>query len=462
MEKSPSYFGQSFLILLLSAVIFLGLKRLLPDKIFAEVTPSQNVVVDSMLIDAFSTQDAPGAVTANADSLSLPPEKGAVFPIEDFEHYRGMEYLVPFFEKLQALESGRETNVRIAYFGDSMTDGDMIVSDFRNRYQQQYGGQGVGFVPMTSASAASRSTLTHEFSKNWTEVSYLNRKYPPSPFGVSGHVFFASDSASSAWVRFKPPLRKSPDLFRPTLFYGKSNNPNGRMFLLSGRDTAKFALSGQELVNKIALPTTRKLHAHFANSAGVPLYGFNFDDGRGVHVDNFSQRGNSGIPLVNLKPQVMNAFQREFGYDLIVLHYGTNVLNYGTKAYSWYERSMKKAVDNLRECFPGAAILVISTSDKASKYDTEMRTDSAVVPLTRAQKRYAMQSKAAYVDLFTLMGGSGAMVRWVEETPAMANKDYTHFNFRGSRKVADLIYGQLDEGYATYKKRTAKAKKTAP
>lgn len=462
MEKSPSYFRQSFLILLLSAVFFLGLKQILPEKIFAEVKPSQNVVVDSMLIDAFSSGEAASSVSADADSLSIPLTKDAIFSAEDFEHYRGMEHLLPFFEKLQALESGQEAKVRIAYFGDSMTDGDMIVSDFRNRYQQQYGGQGVGFVPMTSASAGSRSTLTHEFSKNWTEVSYLNRKYPPRPFGVSGHVFFADDSTSSAWVRFKPPVRKSPDLFRPTLFYGKSNNPQARMFLLSGRDTTKFPLSGRELLNKIELPTTRRLHAHFQHSAGVPLYGFNFDDGRGVHVDNFSQRGNSGIPLVNLKPEVMNAFHREFGYDLIVLHYGTNVLNYGTKAYSWYERSMQKAVANLRDCFPGAAILVISASDKASKYDTEMRTDSAVLPLTRAQKRYAMQSKAGYVDLFSLMGGSGAMVRWVEETPAMANKDYTHFNFRGSRKIADLIYTQLDEGYATYKKRRFKSQKATP
>ncbi len=461
MEKSPSYFGQSFLILLLSAVIFLGLKRILPDKIFPEVTPSQNVVVDSMLIDAFSS-DEPVNATVAADSVWAPMMHGHIFPPEDFDDYRGLEHLVPFFEKLHALESGTETNVRIAYFGDSMTDGDMIVSDFRNRYQQKYGGQGVGFVPMTSASASSRSTLSHEFSKNWTEVSYLNRKYPPSPFGVSGHVFFADDSTSSSWVRFKPPVRKSPDLFRPTLFYGKSNNPLAHMFLLSGRDTTKFLLSGRSLLNKIELPTTRRLTAHFQHSAGVPLYGFNFGDGRGVHVDNFSQRGSSGIPLVNLKPEVMNAFQREFGYDLIVLHYGTNVLNYGTKAYSWYERSMKKAITNLRECFPGAAILVISTSDKASKYDTEMQTDSAVVPLTRAQKRYAMQSETAYLDLFSLMGGSGTMVRWVEETPAMANKDYTHFNFRGSKKIADLIFTELDQGYATFKKRRFKSQKSAP
>lgn len=461
MEKSPSYFAQSFLILVLSAVFFLGLKHILPDKIFSETTPLRSVVVDSMLINAFQTGDVSVSVTDSL-SLILPEVPHGLFPEEAFEQYRGMQHLVPFFEKLRALESGREANVRIAYFGDSMTDGDMIVSDFRNRFQQRYGGQGVGFVPMTSVSAASRSSLTHEFSKTWTEISYLNRKYPPSPFGVSGHVFFAQDSTSAVWVSFKPPLKKSADLFNPTLFYGKPSQGNGHLFVVSGRDTTRFSLSGQGLVNKIVLPTTRKLKAHFEQASGVPLYGFNFDDGRGVHVDNFSQRGNSGIPLVNLSPAVMNAFQDEFGYDLIVLQYGTNVLSYGTKAYHWYERSMQKAVTNLRECFPNAAILVVSTADKASKYETQMRTDSAVIPLTKAQKRYAMQTQSAFVDLFTLMGGEGTMVKWVEETPAMANKDYTHFNFRGSKKIADLIYAHLDQGFAEYKTHLAKKKNTQP
>src|SRR5690606_15161954 len=122
----------------------------------------------------------------------------------------------------------------------------------------------------------------------------------------------------------------------------------------------------------------------------VPFYGFNFDNGKGVHVDNFSNRGNSGLPISLFNTRVMKAFNEKLGYDLIVLHYGTNVLNYGSYNYTWYEKRMGIVVNHLRECFPGVDILVISTADKATKYDMEMKTDSAVVPLTLAQKRYAI------------------------------------------------------------------------
>ena len=47
-------------------------------------------------------------------------------------------------------------------------------------------------------------------------------------------------------------------------------------------------------------------------------------------------------------------------------------------------------VAHLKECFPGVAILIVSTADKSTKYDLEMKTDSAVVPLNTAQKRYIL------------------------------------------------------------------------
>ena len=54
------------------------------------------------------------------------------------------------------------------------------------------------------------------------------------------------------------------------------------------------------------------------------------------------------------------------------------------------------------------------------------------------------------------MGGNGSMKQWVEAVPSKANKDYTHFNYTGSKEVAQLIYNQINEGYLQYK---AKKKK---
>ena len=167
------------------------------------------------------------------------------------------------------------------------------------------------------------------------------------------------------------------------------------------------------------------------------------------------------MPLGSLNVDLMNAFQQKLGYDLIILQFGTNVLNYGSLNYSWYERKMTSVVNHAKECFPGAAILIITTADKATKYDMQMKSDSAVSPLVMAQKRYAVKSEAGLVNLYTLMGGDGSMVKWVENVPARANKDYTHFNHRGAKEIAQLIYKQIDTGYQEYKKLRVLAKKKA-
>jgi hypothetical protein len=83
------------------------------------------------------------------------------------------------------------------------------------------------------------------------------------------------------------------------------------------------------------------------------------------------------------------------------------------------------------------------------------------VPLTVAQKRYALKTESGFVNLYTLMGGDGSMVKWVEEDPAKANKDYTHFNHRGAKKIAGLLYEQLNQGYEKYKALRMKRKPTA-
>lgn len=467
--ENKSYFFQSFLILLLSAVFFVVGKKYLPKKIFSDKAgTTKNVLIDSMLIDAFEAGDTIQA--GIGDTLGNQPivyyeTNGVKFPEESFAEYKGNQYLIPFYEKLYQLETNKKGNIRIAYFGDSMTDGDMIVQDFRAYFQEKFGGIGVGFVAITSESAASRSSIVHQYSGNWKTQSYLNVKYPLRSFGVNGHVFFANDTAHPTWVKYKASNKRFlTTLDNPTLFYGSAKNQKAKIQYIVGKDTIYKKLLPNNTLNTLTLKqgTLQTLKTDFIKADSIPIYGFNFDDGKGVHVDNFSQRGNSGIPISNFNATLMKAFQEKLNYDLIVLHYGTNVLNYGTKSYSWYEKSMTRTVNRLKECFPGVSILVISTADKATKYDLEMKTDSAVVPLTNSQKRYAINTQSGFVNLYTLMGGDGSITKWTEEDPPMANKDYTHFNFRGAKKVAKMLYDQLNNGYEQYKVLRQNKKESLP
>lgn len=445
---------------------------MLPKQLFSNIeTGTKNVLIDSMLIDAvnadkqavgkgISKESLDLATTAFEDTLSQTQlssgvsGRGFVFMEDSYDSYNGTQYLTAFYEKLYQLETNHKGKVRIAYYGDSMTDGDFIVQDFRANYQNKFGGKGVGFVSITSESASARTSVVHQFSENWKMQSYLNVKNPIRPFAVNGHVFFANDTISATWVKYQAGKSKNTaQLNTPTLFYGSASNKNGSVSYQVKSDTVTKKLRPNAILNTLQLAPNnlQAVKIDFNRARSIPIYGLNFDNGKGVHVDNFSQRGNSGIPISKFNVPLLNAFQQKLSYDLILLHYGTNVLKYGTLDFSWYDKSMTRTVARLQKCFPGAAILVISTADKATKYESTVKTDSAVVPLTRAQKSYAVKTKSAYIDLYKLMGGNGSMARWVAQDPPLANKDYTHFNFRGSKKIGGMLFYELDKGYEKYK-----------
>ena len=460
--NTKSYFFQSFAIVALAFIAFIGFKQVLPNKIFSDTkVDSKNILIDRLLLESVAKDSlSQNGDSINEDEQNLDNEEiifdaseGIEFPSETFDDYKGYQYLISFYEKLYQLEKNPQSKVRIAYYGDSMTDGDLIVQDIRMNYQERFGGSGVGFVSIISESSASRGSVKTLFSKNWKTQSYLNVKRPISPFGVNGHVFFANDKANTTWVQYEAGRNKfSTTLDNPTLFYGKSSKKGNVSFII-GKDTLRKNLVPNNLVNtlKVTSGSIKAFKANFTQSDSIPIYGFNFDNGSGVHVDNFSQRGNSGLPISMFNTSVMQAFNNNLKYDLIVLHYGTNVLNYGTKNYSWYQKGMKKTVNKIRESFPGVSILIVSTADKSTKYDLEMKTDSAVVPLMKAQKRYALETESGFVNLYTLMGGDGSMVKWTDESPVRANKDYTHFNQRGAKAIGNLLYNQLNKGYEQYK-----------
>lgn len=455
--------------MLLSCIFFVGFKYFLPKRIFPDTTVIDNfITVDSLMLEALTGKNIDTVLKQNT---TISPERPASkppkddFPIDQI-HITHKEQLNDFYEKLHQLELTQQGQIRIGYFGDSMTDGDYIVQDLRKLLQENFGGQGVGFVSITSESATSRGSIKHSYSNNWKSQSFVNVKKPIKPFGVSGQVFFVKNNGKPNWVEYKASHQQSiSQIYNPTLFYGYSENKDAYVEITYNGDTTKVRkeLQPDKILNTLNLSdrNIKSMRLTFVNADSIAFYGINSSSKQGVLIDNFSSRGNSGLPLSMFNASLMQNFDKALGnYDLIVLHFGANVLNYGSLNYSWYEKGMTKVVDQIKKCFPSASILIVSTADKSTKYQMEMKTDSAVLPLTLAQAKYAAENSCGFINLYELMGGRNSMVEWVQADPSLATKDYTHFNAKGSKKIAELLYNKIINDYNNYKTQTYKTTDT--
>jgi hypothetical protein len=362
--------------------------------------------------------------------------------------------LIRFFMALEELKKkGGQT--RIAYFGDSMIEGDLITQDLRKCLQDKFGGSGVGFLPITSIVAGFRTTVRHTFSTNWTDHNLLENDSHGHGPGISGHTFIPTFSASAdsnatggSWVKYtavnQPRLSTFPTV---RMFYGAASGTN-----YVNINSRSIRLDGTQTVNqlKVANSAVQSINASFSCSEPIDIYGFSMDSDSGVIVDNFNFRGNSGLPLTKMPLNVLRGLDNYLGYDLVIVHYGVNVVNHKLKDYNWYEKGMVAVVNHLKTAFPGASVLVISTGDKGYRQNGKITTDPAVPLVVEAEKNVAAKTNSAFWNLYEAMGGYESMGKWVDGDTAYANKDYTHFNFRGARRVGKLLYDKLISEYDRY------------
>ncbi|GJM32498.1 MAG: hypothetical protein DHS20C18_14990 [Saprospiraceae bacterium] len=483
MEENQ--FGKAF-ILLLSCVLILLLYPILHSNI-------------PFLQEHFRTYSATSWLpqsTAPVDTLieqSVGDTLVLIDTVPEVPKYKGHQYLADFYALLQS----NSEQIRIAHFGDSSIEGDLITQTVRDSLQKRFGGNGVGFAPISSPIYGFRRTLNLRFSEGWYECvlgeknlqelprGYLGNYFtdwdPPieTPDSLEAEITTPKDSTvldttvtlpidtieeqeTANWVRYTASRRfaKTNIFSTSRLFYGApvadslGHTQKSGSVQVALKDEAKsIALNQGGAINVAQLSTSpcRRIQLNFNIPDRQPIYGVSLESQRGVIVDNLPTRGNSGGWLMYLNESILNEFQEQLDVDLIMLQFGLNVLNAKMEDYSWYKKEMKLVIQHIRRGFPGASILVIGPSDRGIKIDGRMQTDPSVPRITDIQRQAAEESEAAFFSIYENMGGSGTMAKWVdEEIPPLANSDYTHFNFAGSEKVGKLFLEFLLSGYEDY------------
>ena len=339
-----------------------------------------------------------------------------------------------FMEKLRELKLGKKRKVRIAFIGDSMIEGDMISQTIRKLMQKEFGGNGVGFVPIMSNVAGLRTTVTHKFSPNWLQEDFRSKKIK-NPLFISGHSFYAN---GKSWFDMEDhTLIDKNQRLNKYLLTGK-----GEITDLSVNDIKSVKLNAVSLFNNLLIDSTKsnRLKVSF-NKNNLPVYGVSFESDYGVIIDNYSFRGASGLEFGKINADYLKAIQQAHPYDLIILQYGVNLLNTSNADnFVWYYNPMKRSVELIKNCFTGADILMISSADKAFRYQREYATAKGMFGLISMQQKIAYETGVAFYNLYESMGGEGSIVRWVQSTPPLAYKDYTHPNSLGDEIISQSLF----------------------
>lgn len=344
-----------------------------------------------------------------------------------------------FFEALDRRDTlGRP--VRVAFLGDSFIEGDILVADFRSALQKAFGGRGVGFLPVTSVAAQYRPTIEQKAEgwKTWSMMTDHTQAYT-----LPG-LTFEPEEGEAPTLSLKTTARY-PELTETSTFQLLYERNEATALRWTANASADTLVAWLPPTDSLALwearGAFRELHCRFAPQLGFRLLGVALEDDRGVVVDNYSLRGNSGMILNRLDSARCRQLAAVRPYDLIVLQYGLNVASDSVLHYGWYGKKMEVAIRHLRACFPEADVLLLGVSDRSRQADGHFETMPAVLSLLHTQRQTARRLGIPFWNLFGAMGGENSMVEYVGKN--WASKDYTHLGFRGGRELADALFNAL-------------------
>ncbi len=402
----------------------------------------------NILSDVFNDQKNKKPLPLASDSIHLTVDVSSEKIYQPFsipnrltEYYKDTSSVVlkNFITKLADLKQGRRKKIRIAFLGDSMIEEDFVTLTLRKLLQQEFGGYGIGYLPMSSKLSCERATANIYASNTWNEFNF--RSNPNNnPLYIFGRCFKANGNAfTQIEDKTVPP-----------------NLPLHKCFLVGKNDAEKIVMvngikhpfAAKEKFNCLVLDSGIGNKVRFEMNDIDNIFGVSLESPTGITVDNFSFRGISGYEFCKMDSAFLSNISKQHPYDLIIMQYGVNIFEKpNDNNFNWYFKPMKKAISRIKSSFPDANILIVSTADRAFRYGDDYETATGMPNLISFQEKLAFETNVGFYNTFSSMGGEGSMVRWVESDPPLAYKDYMHPNDRGSEIIGKSIYDAITYEY---------------
>ena len=358
-----------------------------------------------------------------------------------FDDYStGHNALTHFYNALSA-----NRQVRIAYFGDSFIEGDLLTCSLRRLFQEKYGGNGVGYLPINCLTAGFRTTAVTSAGE-WDEHCLTDNIFDRKKQGISGYYFFPQAGSNASFSSRNISVNKT-DTCSEAAFYFITDGDLKFTTIVNKQTKEQHSITGSSDIQKVSVfGRIGQIRINIDNPGkNTRFFGVTMDDeNKGVVVDNYSLRGVSGETLRSIPEKTLQDFDKLRSYDLIVLQYGLNVATKNGYNYDYYKKAMTGVVNYLRNNLPSTDFLLVSVGDRAAKIDGEMKTMPGVKNLLVTQQEIASECGIAFWNLIDVMELDGGIVEYVKSKPSKANLDYTHINFRGGELIAKHLFETIE------------------
>ena len=411
----------------------------------AEAIPDSSLIVlpDSLIASSSDSVSSP-----IADTLSPITPRSLTAPIVvSSPDTTVREHSEPPFESTAnslasfflALDSAASMPIRVVHYGDSQIEEDRITNILRENWQKQYGGGGVGLIPLhqTIPTRSIRQTLfingvlqtAQKGPKRYIVYGPKSMRLTDSDdYGVMGQVALMDTSlvpGSDSVVLHVEPLDKKR---KPYHYFSHVR-----------------VLADSSLTASLSPLLDSTTHCDIILQGTGRVYGISLETDKGVIVDNIPMRGCSGNIFTKIDSTQLSTFYRETNTRLIILQFGGNMIpqtENPSTIRGYVRNTMRQQIHYIKACAPKASILLIGPSDMSTNIDGTMTTYPLVPYMDQQFRKMAQEEGIAYWSMYEAMGGYNSMVVWHDK--GLAGSDYVHFTRAGANNIGKKLYKWIE------------------
>lgn len=400
--------------------------------------------------------ELPRAASQDVGLARLPAEASAASPLVIGDDVLGDQKVwlqgeladgAPLFKALTELAQGRRSHVRIAHYGDSHIANDGITHVTRLLLQARFGDGGHGFVlPQGRTEWYAHKGVELGPSEGWTLYNFLNGNAKDGAYGYGG---VAVEGGAGEFASFKT---GGKTLWSQAIVYGRSKGKAQWQAKIDSAAPQKLDVgeaAGTDYAKEIKAPDGKHALNLRAVAGRVRLFGVAFERDRGVVYDSLGEVGARGVRWLNADEEHLKAAMALRQPDAIIVNYGGNE-RLDRLAEKTYVERMNKVVTLLKGGRADVACLVFGPSDHGMREKGAVISDPAIVKLIGWQRKVAKESRCLFFDTRAVMGGDGAMGRWVKQ--GLGWSDYSHFTAAGERAMGQATYRAILKGLRDWRK----------
>ena len=381
-----------------------------------------------------------------------------------------------FFQSLQQAKKD-STTIHVIHYGDSQLEEDRISSTIREDLQTEFGGNGPGMLP----------AVMHIPSQSTTQWNNGN---------LQRYIVFGPKEEHATHNRYGP-LAQVGELNGSAVIGVKKREGRKDMFphvggysvikvLAANKGSLKLKLTYEHEVSEIVgqnadgtpktkkknkketaqdptvekftklnvytwkLPDTTSNIKLYLNGR-TEIYAISVDGSYGVAVDNVAMRGSSGTVFHKIDSQLLAESYKAMNAKLIIMEYGGNMVPSMTpKTLDWSKKLITRQIQAVKKANPDADILFIGPADMAKQINGRWQTYPGLGITIKMLREVALENGLAYWDMHRVMGGEGAMIKWVKKAPPLGFTDHVHFTRKGASYMGDLFCSSLHMYYDYY------------